>query len=190
MISDIQSKARDDLSFIRNAMSRAANVSSVSGLGGMLMGGIAFLAGVVAAAQPTQSSMLATWLLAAPVAAFAGAGATFHKARSNPMHWDPIRRFQLCLIPVLIVGALLTWQLWQRQVLDLITPIWMLLYGCGVVAAGTYAITSVIYVGACFLIVGIGALVAPMEWHNALLVATFGLANIVFGWRIYKYHGG
>ena len=190
MILDLASKAQEDLSFIRSAMSRVANVSSVSGLGGMLMGGVALLAALSAQLEVSLTSQLAIWLYAAPPAVLLGTWATIRKARSAPVHWDPVRRFLLCLVPVMAVCALLTWQLWQYELWLLIAPLWMLLYGCGVLAAGTYAVASVSYVGVCFLSFGLLAMFSPPSWHNALLAASFGGVHIVFGWRIYRHHGG
>ena len=190
MLQKIQGRAEYDLEYIRRAMERTVGVSAVSGRGGMLMGGIGCLVGCLAFLEQGIQAQLAVWIAAAPLALACGTIASILKMRGTQVHWDPIRRFLLCLGPSLVVGALLTWRMWDLSSFTLIAPTWMLLYGAGVLAAGTYAVSTVSQVGIAFLILGAVALVASETWHNALLTASFGMVHLVFGWRLYRAHGG
>jgi hypothetical protein len=189
---DIQQKAEQDLRFIREAMARVEGVSSVSGLGGILMGAIALSAAAVAANKIALDEQLYVWVMAAIVASITGSLACWHKANKTGslVHWDPIRRFLLCLVPVIAVAALLTWRLWESEAIVFVPALWMMLYGCGVLAAGTYAVGVVLTLGGCFIVIGACSLVLPVEWSNALLALSFGGLHIVFGWWLFKHHGG
>ena len=192
MLLDMQQKAEQDLRFIRDAMARVEGVSSVSGLGGMLMGAVALLAASFASRYASLSDQLFIWLAAAIVAVALGSWACWRKARKagTLVHWDPVRRFLMCLVPVIGVAGILTWRLWVSGSLELVPALWMMLYGCGVLAAGTYAVAAVLTLGGCFIVVGVCSLVLPVAWSNALLGFSFGGLHVVFGWWLFKHHGG
>jgi len=191
MLVDIRNKAEQDLDFIRAAMDRAEGASSVSGLGGVLMGVVGVAAAVVAQNQSQQSDQLLIWMLAALVAVVVGGVACVGKARRSlgEIHWDPVRRFLLCLLPSLVAGALLTGALWQVSTMALIPAVWLLCYGCGVVAAGSYAVRPVRLMGMCFMLLGVAALLLP-DWLNQLLAVGFGGLHLVFGTWVYRKYGG
>jgi hypothetical protein len=192
MLFDLQQKAQQDLQFIRQAMERAEGVSSVSGLGGMLMGLTALLTAAVAIQESSLRAQLSIWITAAAFAVVIGALASWRKAAGEglALHWDPLRRFLLCLVPVIAVAAMLTWRLWETPSIDVVPALWMMLYGAGVLAAGTYAVVAVRMLGACFIALGAVAIVCPVAWSNGLLAASFGGLHVLFGWWLYKRHGG
>lgn len=191
MLVNMRNRAEQDLNYIRAAMDRAEGASSVSGLGGMFMGVVGFAAAVWTQSQPHQADQLLGWIAAAFVAVLIGGVACVGKARRSlgEFHWDPVRRFLLCLLPSLVVGALLTGALWQTQTMWLVPAVWLLCYGCGVVAAGSYAVLPVRLMGACFMLMGVAALILP-GWFNQLLVGGFGGLHLVFGAWVYKKYGG
>ena len=189
---DLKDQARDNLRFIRGAMERAERVSSASGAGGMVMGGIAICAMALAAGFENLASQLLIWIGAATLALLAGAVGSWSKARKNDLILlsDPGRRFLMCLIPALLVGAVLTISLWPTEQIVLVPALWMMLYGAGVVAAGTYAAAPVMQMGAAFLIAGLFAHALPVSWSNVLLGAAFGGLHLYFGYQVYRHHGG
>lgn len=192
MLLDLQQKAEQDLRFIRQAMERVEGVSSVSGLGGILMGLIALGATWIASELVDLRSQLEVWIYSAMFAVSVGAAACWRKAVRGDakIHWDPVRRFLLCLVPVILVAVVLTFRLWPTPSAELIPALWLMLYGCGTLAAGTYAVNAVLSLGGCFIVVGLTAMVTPVEWSNALLAVGFGGLHIVFGAWVYRYHGG
>lgn len=191
MLLDLQQRAEHDLRFIRSAMARAEGMSSVSGLGGIWMGGVALVAAVLADARPTLPDQLLIWIGAAAVAVPLGTLACWRKGRRGGLfiHWDPVRRFLLCLVPTIAVAAVLTLRLWSSEP-TLIPAIWLMLYGCGVLAAGTYAVGAVVALGAAFIALGIASLLLDPAWSNSALAAGFGGLHIGFGFWVYRRHGG
>ena len=189
---NIQEQAEDNLRFIRSAMERAERVSAVSGVGAIAMGAIALVAMAISASSADLQGQLLVWIGTAFVAGSTGAAACAIKARRNrmPFSADPGRRFLLCLIPSLLIGVVLTATLLPSVQAGLLPGLWMMLYGAGVLAAGTYAAPPVMHMGGCFLILGVFALALPESWANVLLGLSFGVLHIVFGYQVYRHHVG
>lgn len=189
---DIQEQAEDNLRFIRNAMERAERLSAVSGAGAMAMGAIALLAMAISATFSEPMQQLLVWICTAFVAGTVGAVACALKARRNgmPFFADPGRRFLLCLIPALLVGVVLTAELLAGAEAGLLPGLWMMLYGAGVLAAGTYAAPPVMHMGGSFLVIGVFTQALPESWANVLLGLSFGGLHLFFGYQVYRHHGG
>jgi hypothetical protein len=192
MTVDIQEKAEDNLRFIRGAMERAERVSAVSGAGAMAMGVIALIAMAVSATLDDLNGQLLIWIGTAFIAGTTGSVACALKARRNEMPFfaDPGRRFLLCLIPSLLVGVVLTAALLPGTQASLLPGLWMMLYGAGVLAAGTYAAPPVMHMGGGFLVLGVFAQALPESWANVLLGLSFGLLHLYFGYQVFRHHGG
>ena len=107
----------------------------------------------------------------------------WHQARSRitPVYRGPLRKFLMCLSPPLCVGAILTWQLWGLGLLGLVPGVWLLLYGCGAMAASTMTIKPLALMGATFIGLGLLALLVPVTYHNAVLGLGFGGVHLAFG---------
>ena len=189
---NIHEHAEDNLRFIRSAMERAERVSAVSGAGAMAMGVIALVAMAVGATSTELFRQLSVWVITAFVAGSVGALACAYKARRNDMQFsaDPGRRFLLCLIPALLVGVVLTAALLPGAQAGLLPGLWMMLYGAGVLAAGTYAAPPVMHMGGSFLVAGVFTYALPVEWANVLLGLTFGGLHLFFGYQVFRHHGG
>src|SRR5678809_1539117 len=67
------------------------------------------------------------------------------KARSAklPLWSEPARKIVFSFAPPMAAGALLTLVLFEHQLIALLPGVWMLLYGVGVVAAGTFSVRIV-----------------------------------------------
>ena len=189
---DIQEQAQDNLRFIRSAMERAERVSAVSGAGAMVMGALGLIAMAVSATSSDFIWQLYVWIGTAFIAGSVGALACAWKARSNEMPFfaDPGRRFLLCLIPALLVGVVLTAALLPGEQAALLPGLWMMLYGAGVLAAGTYAAAPVMHMGGGFLVAGLFTLALPAAWANVMLGLSFGTLHLYFGFKVYRHHGG
>ena len=194
----IHDKALDNLQFIRSTMERAGSFTAVSGWGMVLIG----LAGVVLANHAgavtqsgygaEQSHWLWTWLLAAALGVIIGVTSIILKARraGEPMTQGPARKFGLSVLPPFVVGALLTYVLWNAKQIHLLPPVWLLCYGAGVMTGGAFSLRVVPVMGMCFLMLGAVALFAPVTWSAWLLGAGFGGLHILFGLIIARRYGG
>jgi hypothetical protein len=188
----MQARAMDNLRFIRETMERAATFTAVSGWGEVVIGVTAIAAALIAARQTAPVGWLATWLAEAGIAAGISVASMAIKshAAQMPLISGPIRKLLLSFSPSMVVGAVLTAVLVERGLQPLLPGVWMLLYGAGVITAGSYSVRIVPVMGAAFMAVGSVALVAPASWATPLLIGGFGGLHILFGTLIARRHGG
>ena len=186
----LQSRAEDNLRFIRHAMESSGSFTSVPGLGGILMGLSALAAAGVAELLPAR--WLEIWVADALLAFAIGGWAMARKARADGVRLSRGvgRRFLLSLTPPLAVAALLTVALIRAGTADLVPATWLLLYGVGVITGGAFSVRLVPMMGGCFAFLGVVALFAPTTWSNPLLAAGFGGLHLVFGAIIARRYGG
>lgn len=190
-VAEMHLHAARNLSYIRDAMEAAETFTSVPGRGGMAMGVVGALAAITS--SKTEGSVwLQIWLAAALVAVFIGVGAGWLKARHQrqPLAGRVGRRLLLGLVPAMLVAALLTPALATAGAEELMAPMWLLLYGAGVVSGGTFSVRPVPVMGGLFMLLGVAALLLPSSWSNGLLGTGFGGLHLIFGWWIAKHHGG
>jgi hypothetical protein len=150
------------------------------------------LAGVAAEAQPTAARWLLVWLtlgvVSVPLAMLAAARKS--RAAGLPLLSGPARKFALGLAPSVMAGALLTAALARVGLYPLLPGLWLLLYGAGVVAGGSFSVRAVPVMGVAFMALGALALVAPPAYGTVFLAAGFGGLHIVFGVLIARRYGG
>lgn len=192
MPASLGGRAADDLRYIRQAMERSSTFTAVPGLGGAAMGLIGLVAAAAAAMQPSAERWLATWIAAAAIALVIGVVSMRRKAARAgvPLTGAVGRRFALSLSAPLAAGAALTFGLAQAGNWALMPPVWLLLYGTGVVTGGVVSVPIVLVVGLCFMALGALALVTPPEWGNMWLGLGFGALQVGFGVYIARRHGG
>lgn len=188
----IQSRAMDNLQFIRETMERAGSFTAVPGVGGIAMGATALFAALIAAEQPSREAWLSIWLGEAVVAFAVGFWAMLLKARAArvPLLSAAFRKFGLSLAPPLLVCALLTAVLYLRGASDLLPGVWLLLYGTGVMTAGAFSVRVVPVMGLCFIAAGAAALISPASWANWYMASAFGGLHVAFGIIIARRYGG
>jgi hypothetical protein len=184
--------AEDSLRFIRRAMERSSTFTAVPGLGGVGMGIVGLIGAGVAAAQSSPGRWLLAWLLSAAVALGIGVTAMWRKAARSgaPLTGRVGRRFATSLAAPLAAGAALTWGAWRHGDWTLMPPVWLLLYGTGVLAGGIFSVAAVRLLGLAFMVLGVAALVTPPAWGTVWLGAGFGALQVAFGWHIARRHGG
>ncbi len=184
--------AMDNLRFIRHTMSRAGSFTAVPGWGGVGMGITGLLAAAIGALQTGTGAWLAVWVAAALVGATIGGGTMLHKAHraGSPLHSAPGRKFALALSPPLVAGVLVSAVLVRGDLYHLLPPVWLLLYGAGVVSAGAFSVPPVPVMGACFMALGAVAAFAPAGWHDPLLAVGFGGLHVALGLVIARRYGG
>jgi len=187
----LHARAMDNLRFIRETMASAAAFTAVSGWGMAAVGGIALVAFGVARWRATSQAFVTTWLAAAAICLALQAALSVHKARrlQLPMLSGSGRKFLLSFAPAMVAGALLTFALAAAGTTTPLAGMWLLLYGAAVIAGGAFSVRLVPAMGACFMLLGAGALLAPM-WGNWFMALGFGVLHIGFGVAIARRHGG
>lgn len=188
----IDARAADHLRYIRETMASAAEFTAVPGWGGVAMGITALAAAFVASQQATPRAWLVVWLVEAFVAVAIAAPAAATKAhRANSRLFSgPGRRFLLSFAPPIVVGALLTYVLFQVGAFAALPGLWLLLYGTAIVTGGTFSVRLVPVMGLCLMLLGAGALFTPAAWGDAFMAAGFGIVHVGFGWWIARHYGG
>lgn len=188
----MQARAMDNLRYIRETMEAAATFTAVSGWGTVVIGVTAIGAAMLAAATGSNARWMFIWLCEACLSIAISVYTMGLKARAAglPLWSEPARKIVFSFAPPMMVGALLTLLFYERGLLSLLPGIWMLLYGVGVVAAGTFSVRIVPVMGIAFMTVGAVALFAPASWGTACMAAGFGGLHIFFGTLIARRHGG
>ena len=178
----LDSHALGTLQYIRASID-AAGVLAVPGSAGIAMGAVGIFAALLVSLPPLTRHWFSIWLVAGVVAFLCGSALMVHQARSRviPVYRGPLRKFLMCLSPPLCVGAILTWQLWTHSLMGMVPGVWLLLYGCGAMAASTMTIKPLAVMGALFIAFGLLALVVPAGFHNAVLGLGFGGVHVAFG---------
>jgi hypothetical protein len=184
--------AAENLRFIRDTMARAADFTAVPGLGGVLMGVLAFAAAIVAGPPRDTGAWLAVWLATAGVATATGLVAIVRKARRHglPLDGPVVRRFALALVPPLMAGAVLTVVFVQNHLTARLPGCWLLCYGAAVTSGGAFSVRPVPFMGGAFIALGALAFAAPADWGHFFLAAGFGVLHIGFGIVIARNYGG
>ncbi len=188
----LNDRARNDLQFIRRTMERGPAFTAVPGWGGVWMGVSAVLAAWVASTRPSVEGWLAVWMAEAAVGVLIGSWAISRKARRAelPVLSGAGRKFLLSFLPPALAGAVLTLALYRADQVLLLPGMWLLLYGAGVVTAGTFSVKVVPLMGLCFMLLGTATLLADPALGDAALTAGFGGLHILFGLYIARKHGG
>lgn len=192
MTQPIYERAAAQIEYIRDTMSQASAFTAVPGVGLMLIGLSAIGTwALLHSLDVSRDDRLIGWMLNALVALPIGLGAMYLKAQrlSLPLWHGPGRRFLLALAPSGLAAGALTIALYQRDVLELVRGVWLTTYGIGVMAAGAYSIRPVPVMGALFLGCGITNLLVP-HLTTEIMVVAFGGLHLVFGYIIWKHHGG
>jgi hypothetical protein len=188
----LHAHAFEDLRFIRETMENAASFTAVPGWGALAMGVTALAAAWVAPRPTCPKAWLITWLAAALIAFALGALGIYWKARraGTPVLTRPGRKFLLSLFPPLLAGGVISGAIYGAGLTRLLPGVWLLLYGMGVMSAGTFSVRVVPVMGLCFMLGGMAAVFSPAAWGNAVMAAGFGGLHILFGAIIARRYGG
>jgi hypothetical protein len=178
----IESHAVATLRYIRASMDGAASVA-VPGSAGIAMGGVGLLAMALSCVPSLRAPWLGIWLVAAIVAAGVGLPLITQPAslRGLTLSGTPVRKFALCLLPSLFGGVVMTGVHWSSGNLHAIPGTWLLLYGCALISASVATTRTIAFMGASFVILGVGALLVGSELQVFMLGAGFGGLHLLFG---------
>lgn len=187
----LHERALADLQFIRRTMEGAAAFTTLSGAGLVAIGLSALGAAVLAGSTP-GAAWLGVWVAEAALGLMVGVLATLRKTRRAqlPLLSGPLRKFGLALAAPSLAGAVLTLALAQQGSYALLPGVWLLLYGSGLLAGGTFSIRLVPVMGGCFMALGVAAALAPAGLGAAAMAAGFGGLHLVFGALVMRGHGG
>jgi hypothetical protein len=190
--NDLAPDPAADLRFIRDTIERSASFTAIPGWGQVILGATALAAAWLSAHQSNSAAWLKIWLAEAVLAALIAFLSMHWKAnrRGLPLFTGPGRKVALGLFPPLAAGALLTFLLQRAGLESALPPVWLLLYGAGIITGGLYSVSIVPVMGLCFMATGALAVVAPPAWGNYFLAAGFGGLHIIFGFLIARRHGG
>jgi hypothetical protein len=178
----LDSHAAASLRYIRASMEAAASLA-VPGSAGIASGIIGSIATVLSSLPGLYQHWLAIWLVAAVVAAAVGGMLLAQQSllRGLTLGGAPFRKFAIGLLPSLFGGAVMTLVHWWHGNLHAIPGTWLLLYGCGLIAASAATGRSLGILGAAFFIVGAVAFTMPAELQILMLGLGFGGLHITFG---------
>ena len=186
----IDSGAAENLRYIRDAIAAADTFTTVPGKGCIAMG----LVALAAAALESVSGLKANWLPIWVGAAIFGCAIALYfmeaKARAQGLSLRRARRFFMTLTPAFVAGGILTVALTDQVGREMITGLWLLLYGAGISACGVFAIPAVLTAGLMFMGLGTVALGLPASWAPGILALGFGGIHLALGVVILRKHGG
>ncbi len=185
-------RAADDLRYIREAIERAAEFTSISGFGLVAVGVTALVAAAIAPRNVASDRWVMVWMGEALLAIAISVGTSVLKAQrlQVPLFGAVGRRFMLAFATPAAAGAVLSAALILAKANTLLPGAWLLLYGAAVAGGGSFSVGSVPVMGAAFMALGTVAMFAPPAWANVLLGSGFGLLHVGFGAWIARRHGG
>lgn len=184
--------AMENLQFIRRTMEVSGSFTAVPGWGLVAVGVTAIGAALIANEQFYVHRWLQVWVGEAVIGLAIALFSMYSKAtRTGVMLLAaPGRRFALSLAPPMICGAILTPILYHADAIAPLPGVWLLLYGTAVVTGGTFSIRIVPVMGACFMVLGLAALLTPAAWSLVWMLTGFAGLHIVFGYLIARNYGG
>lgn len=161
----------------------SATALAVPGSTGIASGIVGVLAAIISSIPALQQHWLIIWLVAAFVAALAGGALLLQQPSLSALTIGgaPIRRFATGLLPSLFAGAAMTFVMWSNDTVRSIPGTWLLLYGCGLVAASAATARTIGILGGSFVATGLLALLLPQELQILMLGIGFGGLHLVFG---------
>lgn len=197
----LHARAEENLSYIREAMTRSSSFTAVPGWGMVAMGLIALGGAWIATTRSSLDWWVNTWTVVAVLACSLGIAAMVLKARQHraSLTTGPGRRFVMSFSPSIIAGIVIS-DIFYRQHLDhLMPPLWLMLYGIAVINGGAYSVRPVPITGLCFLALGVASAFLPLDGvtlvgsfllRDAVLAAGFGGLHVVLGAIIARKYGG
>lgn len=179
-------RASEDLRCIREAMERVGSFRAVNGAGWATMGAIGLVGASVAHVQATSTDWLACWLVVGALAVPVGIHSTIRSARKLGFRLgsDVAKRFWLQLLIPLAVAAFLTGVWVDGAQWEYLAGTWLLFYGTGLMASGTWCRRPVRVGGLAFQVLGLAAFLMP-GLADLWLALGFGGVHLVAGiWMV------
>ena len=188
----IDSGALENLRYIRSTIEAAHTFTTVPGKGCIAMGLTALVAVGLESIPQMTPHWLGVWVGAAIVACGSALWFMEQKARAQglSLRRAVARRFFMTLAPAFLAGAILTAALAGLVDREIMTGMWLLLYGTGLAACGLFAIQAVFTAGLAFMALGTATLWLPPGSAHIVLALGFGGIHLALGTNIVRHHGG
>jgi len=192
--------AHEDLQYIRRTLAAAGHLSIVPGKGLVAIGVLAlgataanyWVTGAPWDALPIHFEAVGIWGLLFVVSLAIGAMTMKRKARRTQMaFWSPVlRKAMWGYGAAMLLGAILSYSVVQHGHPEELAEVWLGCYGAAVMAAGAVSVSPVRWMGICFLLLAMAAVVAPANLRLPLLGLGFGWLHFSFGAYIAWKHEG
>ena len=188
----IDSGALENLRYIRSTIEAAHTFTTVPGKGCIAMGITALLAVGLESIPTLAPHWLGIWIGAAIIACTSALWFMEQKAHAQglSLRRAVARRFFMTLAPAFLSGAILTAALAGRVDRELISGMWLLLYGTGLAACGLFTLPAVFTAGIAFMGLGTATLWLPPGSSHIVLALGFGGIHLALGTTIVRHHGG
>ncbi len=185
-----QARAQEDLAYIRATMESASTFTAVSGWGLVTVGFLGLAASWITWTGGNAPS-LSIWVPTALLAVLASGVGNAIKAKTTgvPLWSGSFRKMVWVMAPALGAGGVLTFALAAQGAQTLLPGLWLLLYGAGVTAGGTFSVGSIRWLGVAHLVLGALALLMP-DKGIVFVALGFGGLHVGFGLNIVRRHGG
>jgi hypothetical protein len=187
----IDSGALENLRYIRSTIEAAHTFTTVPGKGCIAMGLTALVAVGIESIPQMTPHWLGVWVGAAIVACGSALWFMEQKARAQglSLRRAVARRFFMTLAPAFLAGAILTAALAGLVDREIMTGMWLLLYGTGLAACGLFAIQAVFTAGLAFMALGTATLWLPPGSAHIVLALGFGGIHLALGTNIVRHLG-
>ena len=172
-----------DIAEVRERLGASQKFKGYSGIASIASGVFAIVAGVVQAVllpnpQSATHIYFAIWLICCAASAIVNYGAIAHWFVSDASARDrwQTRTVGLAILPALVLGAALSFALYNAGAVGFLPGVWCACYGAGLFASRTMVPRGAVPVAALFMLVGIALLFVPsavaLQWW--IPAAAFG----------------
>jgi len=179
-----------DIAEVRERLGASQKFKGYSGIASIASGVFAIVAGVVQALlvpDPVHAAhvYLAIWLICCAASVIVNYGAIAHWFISDESVRDrwQTRTVGLAILPAVVLGAALSFALYNAGQVGFLPGVWCACYGAGLFASRTMVPRGVVPVAALFMLIGIALLFVPsaiaLQWW--IPASAFGLGQIAVG---------
>jgi len=179
-----------DIAEVRERLGASQKFKGYSGIASILSGAFAIVAGIVQAVllpDPVRGPHVyfAIWLICCAASVIVNYGAIAHWFVSDESVRDrwQTRTVGLAILPAVVLGAALSFALYDAGQTGFLPGVWCACYGAGLFASRTMVPRGVVPVAALFMLTGIALLFVPpaiaLQWW--IPASAFGLGQIAIG---------
>ena len=185
-------RALSGIAEVRERLAMTQRFKGYSGVAAAASGAFAVVAGVVQAVvvplpqtAPQERAYFAIWIVCCAAAAIVNYGAIAHWFVSDESARDrwQTRTVGLSILPALVLGAALSFALFEGGASRYLPGVWFGCYAVGLFASRTMIPRAATGIAAALLLAGIALLFAPasiaLSWW--ILPAGFGVAQMTIG---------